>query len=259
MPMMTQQRVTETEGDFAYYIHRIEEEDIGSIHKKKILGSKSKGARTIKQIKDGDKILFCVSFDIKQRATLSFVGYGTVKDVFDEEKQRSGGSPRKIRIREMRYFKEPLPVKNVANDLEFIKRKDNVSSYLTFTYKKISAEEFKAVVKGRKTTSNYPDHLEKMVYTTEEILIDSVNGLFDLLKETMKYSDLIEIKSFIKYLHRLVSSYGLSKSYEELERFYSENAWKFDFEHVKSREPKLFVTLYDQLGNPNKFGYIRLR
>ena len=258
MSMMTQQRVTETEGDFAYYIHRIEEEDIGSIHKRKILGSKSKGARTIKQIKDGDKILFCVSFGIKQRATLSFVGYGTVKDVFDEEKQRSGGSPRKIRIREMRYFKEPLPVKNVANDLEFIKRKDKAANYLKSIYKKISAEDFKAVVKGRKATSSYPDHLEKRIYTTEEVLMDSVYGLFDLLKITMK-SDMIEIKSFIKYLHKLVNAYGLSKSYDEVEKFYSENAWRFKFEHVKSKDVDKLVTLYDNHGNSISFAYIKLR
>ena len=260
--MITQRRgtkttETETRRDLAYWIHRLKEEDIGSIHKKSILTG-STGARTIKRIKKDDKILFCMPFGIKQRAVLSFVGYGIARDVFDKDRNEKR-KKRNIRLGEIRYFKETIPLKEVINELKFIKRKDNASSYLTSAYREISVEEFKAVAKGRKTTSNYPDHLEKMVYTTEELLIDSVNGLFDLLKETMKYSDLIEIKSFIKYLHRLVSSYGLSKSYEELERFYSENAWKFEFEHVKSREPKLFVALYDQLGNPNNFGYIRLR
>lgn len=257
MSMVTQQKVTETEGDTAYYIYRIGEEEIGLIHKRKIFGSKSKGAKMIKEVKNGDKILFCLPFGINQKKMLSFVGYGTVKEVFDEKKEKSAASSRKIRIRDIKYFKDPLPVKNVVNDLKFIKRKDKVSDYLKSEYKKISVEDFDAVVKERKTTSSYPDHLEKRIYTTEEVLMDSVYGLFDLLKMTMK-SDMIEIKLFIKYLHKLVNAYGLSKSYEDVEMFYSENAWRFKFEHVKSKDVDKLVALYDSHGNSISFAYIKL-
>jgi hypothetical protein len=81
-------------------------------------------------------------------------------------------------------------------------------------------------------------------------------GLFNVIK-MMGDSDQIEVKVFLKYLHKMVNFYGISKSSEYIERFYSENAWKLGFEHIKSKDVGKLVTLYDHRGNSISFAYIK--
>ena len=258
--MAMQQKLTGSEGDIQYWIHRLDEKHLEFVHKKNILGSKKKRSKTIKNIESRDKILLCTSHRIKQRPSLSFVGYGVVENFFDENKQYLGfdKSQRKIKLRGIKYFKEPVPIKDVADALKFIKNKMKISDFLKPEYREISEEEFKRVIEKRRTTLNFPGYFERISYTTEEFLLDSIKGLFNVIK-MMGNNDQIEIKLFLKYLHKMVNSYGISKNYEDIERFYSENAWKLGFEHTKSKDVDKLITLYDHHGNSISFAYIKVR
>lgn len=255
-----QQKLTGGERNTKYWIHKLDEKHLEAVHKKNILGSRSKRSKTIKNIESKDKILLCTSHRIKQRPSLSFVGYGVVENFFDENKQYLGfdKSQRKIKLRGIKYFKEPVPIKDIVDNLKFIKNKKKISDFLKSEYREISEEDFNVVVEKRRTTLNFPIYFERISYTTEEFLLNSIKGVFNVIKMTGN-SDQIEIKVFLKYLHKMVNSYGISKSYEDTERFYSENAWKLKFEHTPSRDPDKFITLYDPGGSPHTFGYIRLK
>lgn len=258
--MAMQQKLTGSERDTKYWIHKLDEKHFEVVHKKNILGSGSKRAKIIKNIESKDRILLCTSLSIKQRPALSFVGYGFVENIFDENKQYLGfdKSQRKIKLRGIKYFKEAVAIKDVADNLKFIKNKTKISGLLKSEYREISEEDFYVVIEKRRTTLNFPIYFERISYTTEEFLLNSIKGLFNVIKMTGN-SDQIEIKVFLKYLHKMVNSYGISKSYEDIKRFYSENAWKLKFEHTPSRDPDKFITLYDPSSNPHTFGYIRLR
>jgi predicted RNA-binding protein len=258
--MVTQQKLTENERNTKYWIHKLDEKHLEAVHKKNILGSRSKRSKTIKNIESKDKILLYTSHRIKQRPSLSFVGYGFVESISDENKQYLGfdKSQRKIKLRGIKYFKEPVPIKDIADNLKFIKNRTNISDYLKSEYREISEEEFNGVVEKRRTTLNFPIYFERVSYTTEEFLLNSIKGLFNVIKMTGN-SDHIEIKVFLKYLHKMVNSYGISKSYEDIGRFYSENAWKLGFEHTKSKDVDKLITLYDHHGNSISFAYIKVR
>lgn len=258
--MAMQQRLTEGERNTKYWIHKLDEKYLEAVHKKKILGSRSNRSKTIKNIESKDKILLCTSLRIKQRPSLSFVGYGFVESISDENKQYLGfdKSQRKIKLRGIKYFKEPVPIKDIADNLKFIKNKMKISDFLKSEYREISEEDFNVVIEKRRTILNFPIYFEKISFTTEEFLLNSIKGLFNVITMTVN-SDQIEIKVFLKYLHKMVNSYGISKSYEYIERFYSENAWKLGFEHIKSKDVDKLVTLYDHRGNSISFAYIKLR
>ena len=258
-----QQKLTDCERDTKYWIYRIDDEKrLELVHKKKILGSISERTKAIKNIGSEDRILLCTSLSskYKQRPSLSFVGYGVVEQIFDENKRYLGfdKSPRKIKLRGIKYFKEPVAIKDVADNLEFIKNKKKISNYLKSEYREISGEEFNVVVEKRRTALDFPIYFERMSFATEEFLLNSIMGLFNVIK-MMGDSDQIEVKVFLKYLHKMVNSYGISKSSEYIERFYSENAWKLGFEHIKSKDVDKLVTLYDHRGNSISFAYIKLR
>ena len=88
--------------------------------------------------------------------------------------------------------------------------------------------------------------------------MNSIEALLNVVR-MMDKSNQIEIKKFLHLLRKSVACYGISKSYDEIERFYSLNIWKLKLEHTSSRNPDNFVELYDPTGNSYRFGYIRLR
>ena len=103
----------------------------------------------------------------------------------------------------------------------------------------------------------FPGYFEKLSFTMDEFLNSSINGLYELVKNTEE-SNQIEIKEFVKLLHKFVNSYGISKSYEDILQYYSQNIWKLGLKHSPSRNPDKLVKLYGPRGNSHRFGYIKL-
>lgn len=242
-----------------YWIHRIDEKYLVNINRKKILGAKSPGAMTIKSVNANDKILFFTPLSIGKTKLISFIGYGLVENSFDNDKRLLGfdNSKRKIKLKGIKYFTEPLPTKNVASNLKFVKNKKKSSSYFSSEYREIPEEDFDYVIKKMNTSKAFPGYFEKMSFTMDEFLNNSIKGLYELIKNTEE-SNQIEIKKFIKLLHKLVNFYGISKSYEDIEEYYAQNIWKLGIKHSPSRNPDNLVKLYDPRGNPHRFGYIKL-
>lgn len=249
----------EAEESSKYWICRIDEKYLGNISKNKILGAKSPRAKTIRSVKSSDKILFFMPLLVGKTRLLSFIGYGLVENSFDDDNSLLGfdKSKRKIKLKGIKYFTQPLPAKNVASDLKFIKNKKNSSGYFKSEFREISEEDFNFIIKRMNSSKTFPGYFEKMSFTMDEFLTNSIKGLYELIKNTEK-SNQIEIKRFIKLLHKLVNSYGISKSYEDIEEYYAENIWKLGFEHSPSRNPDNLVKLYGPRGNSHRFGYIKL-
>lgn len=228
---------------------------------KKVLGSKSPKALTIKSINTQDKILFFTSLQIEKTMLISFFGYGMVENSFDLEKSLLGfdNSKRKIKLKGIKYFRNPVPVKNIIDNLNFIKHKKRSSDYFRSEFREISQQDFNFIINNTSTTKTFPDYFysKKLMFTEEDFLIKSIRGLHEISKNTEK-SNQIEIKKFVKLLYKLTSSYGISKSYEEIENYYAENIWKLGFEHAPSRNPENLVKLYGPKGNSQNFGYIKL-
>jgi predicted RNA-binding protein len=255
-----QQKLVENEEKIKFWIHKIEEKSVGVIHDKKILGSRSPRAKIIRNVGSGDKILFFTTLFVGRVRKISFVGYGLVDTTFDADKNYLGydGSRRKIKLKGLKFLMEPVPQNSLSDELDFIKNKRRSSDYFSSEFREIFESDFKKVIDKRRASVEIPDYFGVISFTTDEFLLDSIRGLFDLLR-VIEDSKLIEIKEFVKLLHKMVGYYDISKSFLDVERFYSENVWKLNFEHSPSRDPDKFVVLYDSRGNPHSFGYIRLR
>ena len=247
-----QQKLMTAEESLKYWICRIDEEYLSSIDEQKVLYiSNSKSSA----VKANDKILFFTPF----QKSISFIGYGPVEDTFDDPEYllESLKSERKIKLKGIRYFTEPIPVKDIVDNLEFIKDKGNLPYPFKSEFREIKEEDFNYITKRMNSSKAFPVYFENMSFTMDEFLICSIKGTYELVKNTEE-SNQIEIKEFIRLLHKFVNSYGVSKSYDDILEYYSQNVWKLGFKHSPSRNPDNLVELYGPRGSSQRFGYIKL-
>lgn len=242
-----------------YWIHRIEEDCIDLINENKIIGSKSQGARTIKDIRSRDKIMFFAPIVSGKLTKISFIGYGVVEKVFNSNEELMGfdKSPRKIKLAGIKYFTSPVIAAEMDN-LDFVENRKKLSNYFKSEYKQISKSDFKKIFRKSPSNKELPTYFENLSFNNDEFILNSITALFQILQNTYNYNQ-IEIKSFIQYLHDFLGYYGVSKSLNYLKNFYAYNVWKLNIEHSTSRDPKKFFVLYDSWGRSNELSYVKLR
>lgn len=257
MVHIKQQTLTPAGENPKYWICRIDEEYLNSVDKQKILGITSPESGVVKSVKAEDKLLFFTPFSNEK--SISFIGYGPVEEIFDDPEYLLGvlKSEIKIKLKGIKYFTEPIPVKDIASNLKFIKNKENLPYPFKSEFREIGEEDFNYIVKRMNSTKTFPCYFEKMSFTMDEFLNNSIKGTYELVKNTEE-SNQIEIKEFVKLLHKFINFYGISKSYEDILQYYSQNVWKLGFKHSPSRNPDNLVKLYGPRGNSNRFGYIKL-
>lgn len=238
-----------------YWICRIDEECLSRLDEQKILSIANTESNAIKSVKAEDKILFFTPF----QKSISFIGYGPVEEISDDPEYllRSLKSKRKIKLKGIKYFTEPIPVKDIACNLKFVKNKENLPYPFKSEFNEIDEEDFNYITRRMNSSKSFPVYFEKVSFTMDEFLAGSIKGLYELVKSTEE-SNQIEIKEFIRLLHKFVNSYGISKSYDDILEYYSQNVWKLRFEHSPSRNPDKLVKLYGPRGNSHRFGYIKL-
>jgi predicted RNA-binding protein len=187
------------------------------------------------------------------------VGFGLVKRLFrsDDEILGFDKSTHKIELAVIKYFRTPV-IASEVDGLSFIKDKKNVSSYFKSEYREILETDFKRVFRKSTSTDAFPTYFETISFNYDEFILNSISGLYEVLQETQNLNQ-IEIKEFIKLLHALIKSQGITKSLTEINNFYRYNVWKVGIVHTTSRDPKKFVQLFDSRGNDNQLAYIKLR
>ncbi len=243
-----------------YWIHKFDKNLLQQLHTSKTLGAAKERSVSVKNIEPNDKIILFSTLDIDKKKKISFIAYTMVKETYKDHKTLYNhyNSPKKLKLRGIKYFNDPLVARDMVADLDFIKNKKNSSEYFKSEYREISEDDFKKIFRGSSLTKDYPAYFENVSFTLEDFLLNSINGLYEVTRRTEKKRNQFEIKFFIKLLKKLLSGYGISKSYDELEEFYAKNVWKLGFKHNPSRDPDKFVALYNRLGKKRNFSYISL-
>ncbi|AUB58798.1 hypothetical protein BK008_11090 [Methanobacterium sp. MZ-A1] len=206
-----------------------------------------------------DKIILFSTLDLDRQKKISFIAYTMVDEVYQDNETLYDHycSPKKLKLKGIKYFTEPVVALDIAEDLDFIKNKKKPSNYLSSEYREIDEKDFKKIIRKTSLTKEYPAYFESVSFSLEDFLLSSINGLYMVIKRTERRNQ-FEIKTFLKLLYKLLKEYGVSKSYEEIEEFYARNVWKLGFKHNPSRDPDKFVVLYNRSGKKNNFGYISL-
>jgi hypothetical protein len=223
------------------------------------LGAEKKRSVTLKNIEPNDKIILFSTLDLDRQKKISFIAYTMVDEVYQDNETLYDHycSPKKLKLKGIKYFTEPVVALDISDDLVFIKNKKKPSNYLSSEYREIDEKDFKKIIRKTSLTKEYPAYFESVSFSLEDFLLSSINGLYMVIKRTEKRNQ-FEIKTFLKLLHKLLKEYGVSKSYEEIEEFYARNVWKLGFKHNPSRDPDKFVVLYNRFGKKNNFSYISL-
>ncbi|MEJ8543382.1 hypothetical protein U2150_07775 [Methanothermobacter wolfeii] len=171
---------------------------------------------------------------------------GTLYDYYE--------STRKIRLKGIKFFSPPLPAVDLRKNLSFLNG-NRYSSALKSEYREISEADFKRIYSRANFVKNFPLYLENVSFNIDEFILNSINSLHGIIKRFDNRKQM-DIKTFIRLLGEFMDSYGVSKSYDELEEFYSLNAWRTGIKHYPSRDPERIVTLYNSQGGKRDFGLI---
>src|SRR5690606_32756412 len=102
----------------------------------------------------------------------------------------------KLKLKGIKYFTDPVAAKDLAKDLEFIKNPKKFSNYLKSEYRQINEEDFKKILRKTNLSKEYPPHFEKLSFTMDEFILNSINSLFHVLM-ILDHKIQIEIKFFL--------------------------------------------------------------
>ena len=242
-----------------YWIHKFDKNLLRQLNAKKILGAKNKRSNILKKFEPDDKIILFSTIDIDKQKKISFIAYTMVEEIYQDKEVLYDHyhSPKKLNLKGIKYFNEPVVAKEISSELSFINNKKISSNYFNSEYREISEEDFKNIIKSTSLTKEYPAYIEKVSYTMDDFILKAIKGLYAVIKITETRNQ-YEIKIFIKLLKKFLQEYDISKSYNEIEEFYAKNVWKLGFKHNPSRDPDKFVFLYTRSGKKRNFSYISL-
>ena len=238
-----------------YWIHRVDLGIIPQINDSMLIGSIKKRSKTIKDVHKDD-VIFLIT---KRNNFIEFFGYTKVDDIIldDEILYEYYESRKKLRLKGIKYFAQPISTKDISQDLNFVRNAKKSANYFKSEFKQISHDDFVTIRKKAKLIESFPSYLEEISMTFKEFMISTIYAVFNLVKHYHD-SKQIEINKFLKILKKFLDEYGLKKSFEDIKEFYSRHAVELGFKHVPSRNPDLFVPLYTTTGETWNFAYIRL-
>ena len=254
---LTNKKIAFNESKF--WIHKFDKDFLRQLDDKRVLGAEKKRSITLKNIKPNDKIILFSTLDLDRQKKICFIAYTMVDEVYQNKKALYDYycSAKKLKLKGIKYFTEPVVARDMAADLAFIEEEKKSASYFKAEYREISEQDFRKILRKTSLTKEYPAYFESVSFSLEDFLLSSIYGLYVVIKRTEKRNQ-FEIKIFFKLLQKLLKEYGIVKSYDEIEEFYAKNVWKLGFKHNPSRDPDKFVVLYNRFGKKRNFSYISL-
>lgn len=236
-----------------FWIHKIDDIDVlNDIHENKLIGAK----KTLpKNFRPNDKILLFTTFNKR----IQFFGYTMVDEVYEDNKKLYGyyNSKRKLKLKGVKYFTQPIKSADISKDLSFIKDPKRRGYFFRSEFKEISQEDFKFIFKQSSLTKSFPSYFEVFAMKEDEFILKTIKMLSLLLKYSNNRKQ-IEIKSFLVLLKKVLEQYDIIKSLDEVKEFYIKNVWKLGLKHNPSRDHEKSVLLYTSNGSKKNFSFISL-
>lgn len=157
----------------------------------------------------------------------------------------------------MKYFEEPIPYKEIVEDLEIFNTCSSPASVMNSNYKEISSDDFYKIHDLTLISQSFPRYLRNISFRQDVFILNSIQALYNTIKLFSNVNQ-IEIIKFIELLNDFLKDYGFKISFNDLKNFYARNVWKLGFKHIPSRNSNKFVRLYTESGMSVDFGYISL-
>ncbi|WP_157078647.1 EVE domain-containing protein [Methanobrevibacter filiformis] len=244
-----------------FWIHRVNYEHLREINDNRILGAKKEKSLIMYKINPGDRLILYSTISTKNvRNRICFFAYTMVKEKIcnGEILYDTLYSEKKLQLKGIKYFSEPIMISDIASDLDFIKDPDSIHNSLVSEYKQVSEEDFKKILNKTSLSKEYPSYLEEISFPLNDFLLNAINSLFLTIKSTTEIKQM-EIKTFIMHFKHMLEEFDIFKTYDEVEDFYTKNVWKLGFKHNPSRNPDKFLVLYGKSGKKMRFSYISFK
>ncbi len=234
-------------------MHRVDIGVVGQINDTKSIAAQKLKSTAIRNIHAGDRILLLT----KRGNFIEFFGYTQVDEVYQDSNNLYDyyHSKRKLKLKGIKYFAQPVSTRDIADKLDFVKNKQKSYSYFKSEYREISKEDFTIIWKQAQLVKTFPAYLEEINMTGKEFMLSTINAVYKFVRHYEKRNQ-IEIREFLNILKKFLDEYDIKKSMSEIEEFYSRNAIELGFRHVPSRDPDKFVALYLSNGEKKNFAYI---
>lgn len=239
-----------------YWIHNTDANLLDKINEQLIIGAQKPKSPSFKNIKLEDFILFYSKFEYDKTVKNRFYGFSKVDEIYHDSENLYDfyKSKKKLKIKPITYFKNPINYKSLINDLELFERYGKPETALK-EYNNLSFKDFKEILNKTVTTDSYPDYLINIKFRADSFLLKSIEVLYMNYKLNYKLRAL-EIPKFIKSLQKFLKIFNIQKDYSELEEFYSRNIWKLNIKHGTSRNSEKNVELYGKSGQKVLYGLI---
>ena len=228
---------------------------ISSINEELCIGAQKKRSTAISKVHAGDRILLVT----KRNNLIEFFGYTQVDEVYSDtdDLYEYYFSKRKLKLKGIKYFSKPISTKDIAEELDFIERRNKSSTYFRSEYREIPKEDFTLIWKRANLIKSLPSYLEEITMSFKEFMISTIYAVYKFVKRNEKGRQ-IEIKVFLNILKKFLDEYNINKNMTEIQEFYGRHAIELGFKHVPSRDPDKFVPLYLSNGEKKNFAYINL-
>ena len=190
---------------------------IGQLNNEKQLGSKSKRSHSIHKIHENDRILIFT----KRNNNLEFIAYTKVDKTYQDSKELYDYyiSRKKLKLKGMKYFIEPLQTLDIGKELDFVKNKNAISGSFTSEYREIDKKDFLRIIKrcGKDNLTNeLPEYLEEVNMFKDEFIISTANSMNNVF-QSFRNKKPINYKKVITVLEKVLKEeYGIEQGSEEL-------------------------------------------
>ena len=203
--------------EYKFWIHRIDLDIIGQLDNDKKLGSKSKRSHSIHKIHENDRILIFT----KRNNNLEFIAYTKVDKTYQDSNELYDYyiSRKKLELKGMKYFIEPLQTQDIGRELDFVINKNAISGSFTSEYREIDKRDFLRIIKrcGKENLTNeLPEYLEEVNMFKDEFIISTFNSMNNVFK-SFKNNKPINYKKAISVSKKVLKEeYGIEQSSEVL-------------------------------------------
>ena len=195
-----------------YWLHKFDKDHLRHLDNSKILGAEKKHSRAIKPIEANDKIILFTTLNIDKHPAICFIAYTMVEETFEDEKNlyKTYESSKKLKLKGIKYFTNPIVAKDLSNQLNFIKNPKLPSKFLNAEYREINEDDFNKILSGSNLSKKYPSEYEELTFTYDEFILDSMRGLYKVIRE-IETKNQLEIKIFLRLLKKFLAEQGILK------------------------------------------------
>ncbi len=256
-----------------YWVHRLEATALQPVALRKSIGSRSKRARLVRELRPGDAVVLATGLLVPQERGLpptrriAFVAIGQVEEVEEHPHPIAGYDQHrtKLRLRGLRFFDKPFLLEDAGQlGLQLFAGKKKLSDAMDFEYRAVSEDDFRRLVHSQTLVEGVPQYLthveprRKSPFTDQQLL-EIFRLTRDMLRVAMPRRPQVEIKAFLRAAAGFIEGAGLGGHYDSLYQDYRRLACQTGFRHSPSREPDLQVELLEPNGSPRQLAYVSLR